>query len=269
MSRGIQLAHDRPTQLGIGERFSRARGLRLLELESARHPLVQEQLRRAHQRVAVEAPLPELPGERVGECDEAHADVVRHPGLDQRERLAGRGAGIVERLAKSVGPEGTELLQRGEIADRAPGRHEGRERRGVRRDHEVTSQPSLEREIRHAEGAVLIGVVPIPQVVRALAHAPRHPVPRGVRDLTPHGAVAGVVEHRAGEGAHHQGRHQVLEHASAPRHQRHVATGAGEGAAEAEPVLHRHLAAGHRHEAREAGLGGEEVVVRGIQRRRA
>src|SRR6266852_7142579 len=52
--------------------------LNILHREPARDPLLQDELRRADEWIHVEAARPYLPVERVGERDDAHADVMRH-----------------------------------------------------------------------------------------------------------------------------------------------------------------------------------------------
>ena len=56
-------------------------------------------------------------------------------------------------------------------------------------------------------------------------------------------------------------RHQVLEHRPAPGEERGHAVHAGDGAAQPEPVQLGQVALGDGDEARQPGLGGEQVVV--------
>ena len=84
--------------------------------------------------------------------------------------------------------------------------------------------------------------------------------------LPAHDEAAGLLEQAPRRRAHHQRRHQVLEHRSRPRDQRRAAVDRRQGAPEAKPVPRRHVAFGDRDEARQARLGGEQVVAVGIER---
>ena len=75
-----------------------------------------------------------------------------------------------------------------------------------------------------------------------------------------------LVEQREREGLHHQRRHEILEHAPAPREQRPGSSGGSEGSAEPEPVIDRHVVLGNRYERGESGLRSEQVVVRVVHR---
>ena len=87
-----------------------------------------------------------------------------------------------------------------------------------------------------------------------------------IGDLPLHRAVAGLVENGEGKRLHDQRGHEVLEHASAPGHQRRLARGVGQGAVQVEPVLHRHIVLGDRDEAGQPGLRRQQVVERGVER---
>ena len=176
---------------------------------------------------------------------------MRHVRADDGVALAGVGTGEIHAVPEPVGterPVGFESLQ---IAEGARRVDHGRERGGVRRDHELPAQSALEREVRHAERAVLVGLVSVAHVVRALAHAPRHS-PLGAVGLLPgERPVVGLGQDGEREGAHHEHRHQVLEHAAAPRHQRRLPRGVGQRPPQPEPVLGGDVVLGDGDEARE------------------
>ncbi len=90
-----------------------------------------------------------------------------------------------------------------------------------------------------------------------------------VDDLPAHRHAAGLLEQGLRVAPHHEQRHQVLEQRAAPRHQRGRAVDAGQQPAQLEPVLLRDVALGDGDEAGEAGLGRQQVVVRGIEPARA
>ena len=125
--------------------------------------------------------------------------------------------------------------------------------------------PRLQPEAGHAEVRVLVGELEIARVVGRLRDAPRHAALGAVRDLPAHDEPAGLLEQAAGRRAHHQRRHQVLEHRSRPRDERRAARHRRQRAAEAEPVRDRHVALGDRDEARQARLRGEQVVAAGVE----
>src|SRR6266550_6647305 len=58
--------------------------LNILHREPPRDPLLQHQLCRPHEWIHVEPARPYLPVERVGERNDAHADVMRHERGDDR-----------------------------------------------------------------------------------------------------------------------------------------------------------------------------------------
>ena len=263
---GLDLAHRRALELRIGERLVHARHLRRLEHEAPRDPLVQQQLGGADERVRVEAPLPDPVLEQVRQRHHRHADVVGHERAHERVPPPRFRPGVVERIVEPEVAEGVLALELREVVERALGIHHHRERGGVGRDHEVAAEPALQREIRHPERAVLIREVTIAEVVRALAHPPRDAALLAVGHVPADGAAVRLVEDRLRERLHHERRHEVLEHAAAPGDERHLAGGARERAPEVEPVRRRHLVVRDRDEAREPGLGGQEVVVRRVQR---
>ena len=117
----------------------------------------------------------------------------------------------------------------------------------------------------HAERLVLIGAVPIDEVVGRLRDAPGHAARGGVVHLPAHGQPARLVEQRVRVAPHHQQRHQVLEQRRAPREQHRRAAHAGDRSSEVEPVHLRHVALGDREEAGQPGFGGEQVVVRRVE----
>ena len=70
------------------------------------------------------------------------------------------------------------------------------------------------------------------------------------------------------ERPHDEQRHQILEHAAAPRHERGRSRRGRERAPEPEPVLDRHIVLGDRHVARQTRFRCEQIVIRVVQRGR-
>ncbi len=192
--------------------------------------------------------------------------MVGHEVLHHRACLARVGTGVVQRVAESVRPERAPAFQRPHVAQRARRLDHRRQCRGVGGDDQVGVQAALERQVGHPEGPVLVGPEAIADVVGALARSPWHRVASPVGNLTPHCAPVGLIEERLREGAHQEQGHQVLEHRPAPGHQSGLSGGARQLPSEMEPVVDRDVVLGDRHVAGQPRLGGQEVVVRGVQR---
>ena len=172
---------------------------------------------------------------------------------------------VVERLVEPVASVEAGLGERLEILRRGRRRHEARQGRGVRRDDEIRGQAALQAKARHAEGAILVVALAIGEGIRGFRNAPRHATLPAVLDLAAHARAAALIEQCAGEAAHQQLRHQVLEHRAAPRHQRGASIDVGHQPAKVEPVVLRDVTLGDRHEAGEPCLRGEEVVEGAIE----
>ena len=86
-----------------------------------------------------------------------------------------------------------------------------------------------------------------------------------VLDLSRRARPAALIEQRAGEAAHQQQRHQVLEHRAAPRHQRGSTVHARDQAPEVEPVVLRHVALGDGDEAGESRFRRQQIVERAVR----
>ena len=63
---------------------------------------------------------------------------------------------------------------------------------------------------------------------------------------------------------HHEGRHQVLEHRTRPGQKRGVQPDGAERTRQVKPMQRGNVALGDRHEARQARLGGQKIVIPGI-----
>ena len=234
--------------------------------EPAGDSFVEQQLDRSDQGVGVEPLLPDPVGQHVGERHQTHPDVVGHEIVDDG-MVGSRGAsGVIDRVEEPELAQRREPLDRRQIPEGVLRVHQGREHGCVRGHHDVAPEPPFEGEVGNAERPVLIGEMPVAPVVRALAHAPGHAAFGPVRDLAPNRAAIGLIQQGEGERLHHQGGHQVLEHAPAPRHHGRGARRVGQGPAEPEPMFEREVVLGDGHEAREPGLGREEVIGGRIER---
>ena len=102
----------------------------------------------------------------LSSATKAHPDVVCHERANDGDIFIGAVPGIVERIVEPVRAERAKAFQSGEVLQRAVCVDCRRKRRRVRRDDEIRGQSPLEREVRHAERAVLVGVMPVAHVVR-------------------------------------------------------------------------------------------------------
>ena len=235
------------------------------------HLFLEQQLGSLDARVGVEARRHRSSaghrGERVGQRDDGHALVVRHEGAhDFEARAVGQPFGReVDALVEAEAAARAEPLQALEVADRGQRRVHGCERRRIGRDHELPLEAAFQAEAGHAEGRILVSELGIAHVVGRLGNAPGHALGGAVVDLRLDGAVRRLVEQAVGGLAQHQRRHQVLEHRAGPGDQQRPARPAGETAAEMAPVAPGDIALGDGHEARQPRLGGEQVVVAGIE----
>ena len=172
---------------------------------------------------------------------------------------------VVERLVEPVPSIKAGLGECLEVLCRGRRRHEARQGGGVRRDNEVRRQAALQANARYTEGAILVVALSIDEGIRRFRNAPGHAALPAVLDLAAHARAAALIEQCAGEAAHEQLRHQVLEHRAAPRHQRGASIDVGHQPTEVEPVVLRDVTLGNRHEAGEPCLRGEEVVEGAIE----
>ena len=170
---GDDFAYDRTITFRRRTGVVRLRRLRFLQYQSAGNALMQQQLNRFHQRIGVEARLPDIIQQHVRQRNQRHADVMRHVRANERQARARGGARVVKRVAETVLAECPQSLQRAQIVQRQWRVDLRRERRRIRRNDKITAQSALECEVGNAECAVLVGLMAVANVVRALAHAPR------------------------------------------------------------------------------------------------
>ena len=227
---------------------------------------VQQQHDRLEQPVGRETPLHRTVEQQRRQRKQAHALVVRHEGPHDDARLAASLAcrRVVDGLEEAVAPDEALPGHPLQVGAGLFGRHQQGEHRRIGRDHQIVGQTALETQARHTEGAVLVVQVHIDRVVAGLRNAPGHAALPSVLDLPRHRGAAGLVEQRAVEGRHHQHRHQILEHRSAPGEQHRLAAGSREQAPEREPALLRQLSLGDGNEAAQARLGGQQIVIAAV-----
>ena len=253
-----------PQVRGIG-------GPRLRQDGLPRHTFLQDQLGGLHARVGVKARDEHVAAHDVRERHERHALVMTEESPDDLGAVAphrklGRGerdrgaVAVVQGFVETVPADGAHAHQPPHVGGGFRWIDQAGQRRGVRRHHQVVLQPAFQAEAGHAERAVLIRPRAIRDRIRGLRHAPRNPAIARVVHLTPDTRAAALIQQRAGERAHDDERHQVLEHRAAPGHERRAAVHAGHQPAELEPVVLRHVALGDRDKAGQPRFGRQQVV---------
>ena len=155
---------------------------------------------------------------------------MRHVGLHHRARFAASLTcrGVIDGFIQAKFPFQPCCGESLQIQARRLGRHHQRQRRGIRRNHQVIGKSAFESQAGHAKGAVLVVEMDVDQFVTGFRHTPRHAALPPILDLPRHRRLIGLVEQRVIKGRHHQQRHQVLEHRTAPRQKNRFAAGARE-----------------------------------------
>ena len=234
----------------------------------ARRPLLQQQLRRLDDGFRME-PRPHHPVQHgIGDGHDRHPLMVRHERLHHCHGLPGwnPAGGVVQRLIEAVAAPAPGRTDPDEVADRGRGIDHGGQRGCVGRDHQVRIQAALQAQVGDTEVGILVGVLHVAHVVGRFRNAPGHVMLQAEADLAPHNQLAGVLQQAALRRAHHQRRHQVLEHRPRPGHQHGAARHGGDGTAEPEPFAGGDVILGDRHEAGQPCLGRQQVVAVGVQR---
>ncbi len=197
--------------------------------------------------------------EDVAESHYGHAGVMGH------ERAHGRNPRTFRQAAARVVERLIEPVASARAAHGAPRIDHRRERRSVRRYHHVFTQAALEPEAGHAEVRILVGELEVAHVVGGFRNAPRDAELGAVADLAPHDQAAGLFQETSGRCPHDERRHQVFKHRARPGNERRPVFDRSDRAPEAKPMPRRHVALGDRHEARQARLGGQQVITARVQ----
>ncbi len=204
--------------------------------------------------------LPHLTLQCVGECHQTHPDVVRHVRSNHRTRGSRIRTRVVDGVTEAVRPERSFTLEQGEVPDCLMRLDQHREHGRVRRDDQVLVEPALEREIRHTETAILIYLIPVAHIVCRFGYSPRCLSLRTVQNLSSHCTVVGLIQQRERVRLRHEHRHEILEHAAAPRCESANAPVRRERASEMKPVLDRNVALGDSYERSKTCFGCKQIV---------
>jgi hypothetical protein len=197
----------------------------------ARRAFLEQQLRRLHDRLGVEPRPHRAVQESVGDGDDRHALVVGHVSAHDRDvlPLGQARARVVQRLVEAVTAARADGGETGEVARCRARIDHGCERRRVGRDDGVLAETALQPEPGDAEVRVLIGVLEVAYVVGGLRDSPRRVERGAVAHLPADDEAARLLDQAAGRCAHHERRHQVLEHRARPGNERRAASDRGDG----------------------------------------
>ena len=188
--------------------------------------------------------------QHVVQRHQAHPLVVRHIRVNNHpiSALPLLLSAVIERLIEAHLPVHPHLHKPFQILDRLSRVHQQRERRCIRRNHQIIFQSSLQPQRRHPKRVVLIRPVRIQAAMRRLRNPPRHPPVSRVGNLPLHRLGTSILQQRIPETPHIQHRHQVLKHRPAPR-QQNLPVRRRIRSAQRQPMLRRHVSLRNRHQA--------------------
>ncbi len=229
----------------------------------ARELLVQQHGHGGDPRIGVETAHQRPVAEDVVEGGQDHPLVVGHVTAHhlRHRRPAGLGGTEVQRLEQAIPAHRPQRDQVVQIARHGGGLERKGEERGIRGHDQTVPQVALQAEPGHAERPVAIGAAGVRLGPARFRDPPGNPVPPREIPLAGHRGAAAPREGRALRRGGEEGRHQELEHRAAPRQQGDRAAEPGERPAEVEPVGGRCISLAQGDQARQARLGGEQVVM--------
>ena len=223
-----------------------------------RRAFLQKLQPRAHAHVGQEAAHEHVVERRVGQRDDAHAQMVRKVGADRRA-LAVVGRGEVHRLVKAVFAARAHRLQPPQVGERLARAEGQRKEGGVGREDGRLLAVALERQALNAAGLVLVVHLRIKREERALRDAPRpaeqHP------PLLAQGELDALAHERPARRGQQKLAHQILEHRARPRRHPHAAAAQPRIARERLPVPLAQQAGRHRVVGQRARLAHQQVVI--------
>ena len=217
---------------------------------------MQEEFGRADARCAVEPLLHDVVFEQVGDGEEAHALMVRHPRANKFGLIA---LGVVGCFIEAIGSGPVHGCHAPEVGDGVFAKKREREEAGVRRDDRAVFGSVLQCEFWDAPGLVAVSPLRI-----LFGEAGFRDSPGDVVDVVLLNADGGFERARdesVGEGAHPEGGHHVFEHGSGPGEESGASVDQDVGAVEAEPGLLWDVALCDGDERCDASLGCEEIVT--------
>ncbi len=168
---------------------------------------------------------------------------------------------VVDRFVKPVAAGCALAGKASHVGNRRVRLDHQRHHRSVRCDDEIRRKTALQSKAWHAERSVLIIECSIEAVKARFRDAPRDVALMAVFDLLRNRGPTALLEQRSAIARHHEHRHQILEHRSAPRRERRSAGDRHHAAPEREPALHRNLSLRDRDEAAKPRFGREQIEV--------
>ncbi len=262
-----QPAHSRSLGTGWDRGSSYLFGPRTGNGDVPGHTFLKQELSGLYYRFTVEpsAHLAIVKGIRNG--NDSHALVMGHEAAYDDEGLAiGQPrSGKIDGFVEAVATAGSHLRQAFEVQPRTVRLHHGGKTRCIGRYHHILRESPLQTEPWNAEVGILVGEFDVPGIVGRLRDAPRNAQRPPIRPLPLHRQTTGLLEQAADRRAHHQRRHQILEHGSGPGDQRRSASDRCRGPAEVKPVSGRNVSLRNRKQTGEPCFRSEQVVAAGVE----
>ncbi len=261
--RRFEAANTRRNDVAHGHGRLDLFGPRTRDGDVAGRALLEKQLGRSHHRLVAEPRSHLAAAEHIVESDQQHALVVRHVGAHDRGTRSVRDAGwrVVEGFVEAVSAASAIGGNASEILRRFPGIDHRCEPGRIGGNHYIRAQAPLEPEARHTEARVLVRSLEVEGAVGGFGDTPRHAAFAPVAHLPADDEPVSLVEEASSRRVHDERRHQVFEHRAGPGNERRASVHGCERTAELKPVGDGHVALGDRDEAREACLGGEQIVA--------
>ncbi len=250
------------------DRRSRLRRPWASDRNVTRRAFLQKQLRCLDDGFGME-PRPHDPIQQgIGDGDHRHALMVGHEGAHDRNAAALRQTSrrVVQCLVETETTASADVGEFLEISGRRGRVDHGCQRRGIRRDNDVFPETAFQAQTGNAEVRILVGEFQITDVVGGFRHAPWDAKRGSICDLAMHDQPTCPLDQAAGRRAHHERRHQILEHGSRPGDERGTMRDRRHGATEPEPVTGGNVALRDCHEACQPRLGGKQIVAARVER---
>ena len=240
---------------------------RAVKLDGIRHPFLQQQACRLERGIGGEACGHRRAQQHIAQRQETHSLMVSHVRAHHDVNLAADQTrrAVIQRVVKAIFATRTAMFQYVEIetgflrADHQ--RHHG----GIRRDHHVFTKTALQAQTGHAERVILIILIEVKCRISGFRNPPRHAVFLTPGDLPVNGGLTHLHQQGIRIGRHHQLRHQVFKHRSAPRHQRRLFVDHGEQASERKPAFLRQLVGGNGDVVGQTNFRRQQIVFPAVQ----
>ena len=150
--------------------------------------------------------------------------MMGHVGSDGYARLATRQPGCreIDGLHHAIRTKPPGLGEQLQVRTRLLRHHHERHCRSIGSDHQVVGQSALESKAGNSKGPVLEIRMRVDGVVARFGDAPGNAAQLAIGNLGLDRCMTGLIQQRVFVRRHHQRRHQVLKHRSAPGEQKRV-----------------------------------------------